>query len=465
MHLDLSEQVSLVKLPVSGTIPSWVRGSLLRNGPIRYHLDNKAPEHWFDGLAMLHAFHMQDGQVTYSNKFVKSEAFKQVTQKESMDYLGFATDPCCNLFKRWISLFSDSSSTIQNANVNIVKIAKDYVALTETPLPVKFHPVTLETLGVLNYKDSLPHSNCFESAHPHNVDQEYINYLVNFGLNTTYQIYRLQGHHRDVIAEIPVDRPSYMHTFAVTPNFIVLTEYPLVVNPLSFFLKNKPFIKNYYWDPKRQTNFMVIDRKTGKVVQNAKMRPFFTFHHVNAYEEDNQLVMDMITYPDASIVMNVGLYDVSKAEYLVNESLGQARLRRYRINLRSGAISSEKIVDDAFELPRINAKYDGKPYRYLYGADIREKVNEHDERSLLRIDLKHRTVQRWSEANCYPGEPVFIPHPHGTEEEDGVIASIVEDTAKKQSFLLLLGASNFREVARAEVPFTIPMGLHGNFYP
>ena len=52
----------------------------------------------------------------------------------------------------------------------------------------------------------------------------------------------------------------------------------------------------------------------------------------------------------------------------------------------------------------------------------------------------------------------------GEEAEDGgVILSVVLDTATRRSFLLVLDAGSFEELARAEAPHHIPFGFHGEY--
>src|SRR5262249_28437729 len=158
-------------------------------------------------------------------------------EKGSLSYSGFASDPCRSLFKRFLTIFfPHSHRSVHNANVNVAKLADEYVALTEMPLPVKFNPQTLETLGVLDYQDQLPKEKCWESAHPHtDYDQKRTwNYLIKFGRTSYYTLYYLEDGlaQRKIIAEVPVDKPAYMHSFAVTENYIILTEFPLVVKPL-----------------------------------------------------------------------------------------------------------------------------------------------------------------------------------------------------------------------------------------
>ena len=60
-------------LPVEGSIPSELRGTLLRNGP-----NPIAPEaakyHWFLGDGMLHAIELGDGEARYRNRWIRTDA-------------------------------------------------------------------------------------------------------------------------------------------------------------------------------------------------------------------------------------------------------------------------------------------------------------------------------------------------------------------------------------------------------
>ena len=66
--------------------------------------------------------------------------------------------------------------------------------------------------------------------------------------------------------------------------------------------------------------------------------------------------------------------------------------------------------------------------------------------------------------DCTPclslAEPLMIPRPDGTAEDDGAVLSVVTG-ADGRSFLLVLDAGSFEEVARADLDFTIPYQFHG----
>ena len=59
---------------------------------------------------------------------------------------------------------------------------------------------------------------------------------------------------------------------------------------------------------------------------------------------------------------------------------------------------------------------------------------------------------------------MFVPLPSASGEDDGVLLSIVFDTAKERSFLLVLDAARLAEKARAEAPHAIPFHFHGNYF-
>jgi torulene dioxygenase len=69
----------------------------------------------------------------------------------------------------------------------------------------------------------------------------------------------------------------------------------------------------------------------------------------------------------------------------------------------------------------------------------------------------------WKEDDCKPSEPIFIADPHGQEEDDGVLLSVVLDEVKGASFLAVIDAKNMKEIARAEVNSVVPFGFHGAF--
>ncbi len=113
---------------------------------------------------------------------------------------------------------------------------------------------------------------------------------------------------------------------------LVIAEFPLVVNPMSLLLWLKPYIENFRWEPERGTRFHVFDRATGAHVRTVTTPAFFAFHHVNAFESDGDLVVDLVGYDDASIIDAFYLHRLEEPDVQVPPGT----LRRFRIPLAGG---------------------------------------------------------------------------------------------------------------------------------
>lgn len=458
---DLDKEVEGYVCPIRGEIPSWLSGTLLRNGPAKFQVGDKRVD-WFDGLAMLHAFTFTPQEVLYANRFLRSEQYYIMTVEKSLNFSGFAQDPCPKVFKNQTSRFiPEEMRHIQNADVSIQEYADKMVALTEAPLPVVFDPETLATMGVFTYQDELSQGQ-WESAHPQHdlADQESVNYFIRFGEKSSYVVWKMKDGEssREIIAEIPVERPAYMHSFALTEHYVILAEFPFVVNPLDLMQSKKPFIFNYKWQPERGTVFLVIERSTGNVTK-IKGEPFFAFHHVNAFDKEGKIYMDIVTHPNAD-VMNVISYDGKKEK---NGKSEKTKLERFTITMDSKIISRQTLFSESIEMPRVPAEKTAHEYRYAYVVDYSFPNSLKDSRPLYKVDTLSKSAKSWSEEGCFPGEPIFVSRPGSQEEDDGVVLSLVLDFARQQSFLLILDAKEMEELARAEAPHAIPIGLHGSF--
>jgi carotenoid cleavage dioxygenase-like enzyme len=451
-------ETAVEALAVDGTLPAWLIGSLIRTGPALFEAGARRVNHWFDGFAMLHRFGFADGRVSYANRFLQTRAYRAAAQNGEIAYSEFATDPCRTLFRRVASTFSPALT--DNAAVNVVRLGEEYIAMTETPLPVAFEPATLRTLGVTGWAKALRGQTT--TAHPHRDPSTggILNYATHFGPATKYRIYSLApgAAKPEQIAAIPVRHPSYMHSFAVTQRYVVLAEFPLVVNPVSLALSGRPFIENYEWQPERGTTFTVVDRADGSVRARVDGPAMFCFHHVNAFEDGDRLVLDMSVYEDASIVEALYLDRLHAAE-----PVPHATLWRYRVPLGPGEAVGEQLAPESLELPRIDYRSrNGRRYRYAYGAGAREPGDFLNQ--LVKVDVDAGESRTWSEPDCYPGEPVFVAAPDQRAEDDGVILSVVLDARAETSFLLVLDAGSFEQLARAHAPLRIPFGFHGSFF-
>jgi carotenoid cleavage dioxygenase-like enzyme len=455
----LEREIVVERLPTRGSVPPWLKGTLLRNGPGKFEVGPHRYRHWFDGLAMLHRFSIAGGQVSYANKFLRSHPYQKAMETGRITYGEFATDPCRSLFNRVYNLFFPEPA--DNGLVSIARMAGRFVALTESPLPVAFDPQTLETIGFPRYEGVKGH---ITTAHPH-YDPEReatINYVTRVSRTSSYNVHSMApgDMRRTLIGSVKVPEPAYMHSFGMTERYVVLAEFPRFFQPISLAFKRGPFIANSRWKPEKGARFLLMEKRSGRVAA-FQAEAFFAFHHVNAFEQGDDVVVDVAAYRDDGIIDKLLLDELVRPD---GGRIPQAELRRYRLPQGKSSAEYEVLGDAALELPRIHyRRFNGCDYRFAYGMGIREDRPDDFLDQLVKVDVRERRARVWFEDGCYPGEPVFIPAPGAAGEDDGVVLSVVLDANRSASFLLILAAGSFEEVGRAEVPHHIPFGLHGQF--
>jgi carotenoid cleavage dioxygenase-like enzyme len=459
-HVGFTSQeneISAMQLPVRGAIPGWLGGSLIRTAPSKFEVGTNSYRHWFDGLAMLHKFSFRQGQVNYACKFLQSCAYTEANKKNRIVFGEFGTDPCRDLFQKVFSIFRGPDTT-DNGCVNINPYGNKLTANTETPKPVVFDPENLETLGSFQFEDTL--GGQVTVVHPHyGKDGTVFSYVTEFGYKSQYHVYSLApgSASRKLMATISTKEPAYMHSIGMTENYIILTAFPLVANPLALRFGNKPFIECYHWKPEKGTTIYLVNKKNGQV-QELVTEPWFSFHHVNAFEQNGEIVFDIPVFKDTTVIDQLYL------DHLRTQAVTEiaAQLYRFRIIPGEKKVERQLLSNTGLELPRINyARVNTQPYRYIFGAGNTIPGNFLD--NLTKIDISNGQALVWQEANCYPGEPVFVERPQPTAEDDGLLLSIVLDAAAQTSFLLLLDARTMQEIARAVTPQHITFGFHGQY--
>jgi len=455
-----TEEIEVADLPVEGELPGWLAGSLVRVTPAKFQVGGKQLAHWFDGQAMLHAFGVDAGRVSYANRWLRTKQLESIERDGKLAYSEFATDPCRSIFKRMSLMFNPRAALTDNGVVNVVKLGDEHLALTETPLPVQFDPETLATVGRVEWAEDIP--GLLTTAHPHGDGGELVNYAAHIGPVSRYRFFTMPpGGRPRKAAEMKVRKPAYVHSFGLTPRFFVLGEFPYVVNPLDVARTggSKPFMEHFRWEPDRGTRFHLFDRGTGELVRSFDAPAGFCFHHVNAFEDGSEVIVDACVYDDPSVIQQLYLKRILAGEGGATPPI----LRRYRLDLETGGSSDEQLTEIPFELPVIDyGRRNGRPYRYTYGV-----TGSYDDdwfNALAKVDVNDGSFELWHEPGCYPSEPVFVRDPSADTEDAGIALSVVLDTNSGRSFMLVLDARTWQEVARAEAPQHIPFGFHGQFF-
>ena len=446
------------QLPVEGEIPGWLSGALIRNGPGRFDLGGERATHWFDGLAMLRRYGFSDGGVTYTNRFLRTEA--RAAADEGTGGTEFATgDGPLRQALRWLRALGPPEPT-DNANVHVARLGDQFVALTEAPRRVAFDPDTLDTRGEFRWRDDIPEH--LATAHLR-VDPnrgETVGYSTEFGRSPAYHIYRIPDGQarRQRVTSVPATGPGYIHDCAVTASHVVLVETPLQISVARALAPwTEGFLDLLTYDEDAPTRFIVVDRDTETVVATPETPPFFTFHHVNAYDDGDELVCDLVAFEDDSIVHALSFDSLSGDAFA---AAPEGRLRRFRVDPAAGTVQSSRRYDGGLELPTVPRSVRGRQYRYAYAqATDRRGAN-----GLVKLDLEREVATEWWERGVYVEEPRMLQRPDGTAEDEGVVVAPALDTRAGRSMLLVFDAETLTERARAPLPHAVPFGFHGRFF-
>jgi beta-carotene 15,15'-monooxygenase len=478
---SLYEEVA-TSVEVEGSLPDWLRGSLLRNGPGGFSFGKSAVDHWFDGLAMVTRFTFDPGNrahgrnegddaVHYRNRFLRTDAYEAARAGEFEG--GFATGET-TLRSRLRTFLGDP---YDNTNIVVERVGGSYVALTESPRWVEVDPDTLATVGSVQYEGPAP-SGQLACAHLKRdpATGALVNVETAFGRTSRYHVHAVTGpREREHVGSVETDQPAYMHSFALTPRYVVLTEFPLRLDPRRFLRPGRqaPFIEQFEWEPERGTRIVVLDRTSGRVVAEPVTEPVFGFHHVNAFERrgGREVVFDLETVPDAVSIDSLYL-DSLRAGGL--DAIA-GRLERFTVDLgettgtgryraEEASVDRETLYGEGTALPTASPARWCRPHRFVYAMSMDQPVTEWA-RGVMKLDTETGSVLEFARGADYFGEPVFVPAPDGEHEDDGVVLTVGLDAGAERSRLFVLGGRDLEERARATLPHSLPFDFHGRYFP
>lgn len=450
------------RLPVAGSLPAWLSGRFVRNGPGLFEAGGREIEHWFDGPALLRGFGFEpaddpdDERVHYVDRFLRTEAYA-AAREGRVGAAGFAESASRGLLDRLRNLVPEPTD---NANADVLRLGGTHVAVTESPRAVRFDPETLTTEGELRWRDDLPVGHTTPHYRPL-PEGGHLGYLTTFLPRPSYRVFRVPPGEprREQLARVPVDRPSYMHSPAVAGRFAVLVEPPFDIAPHRVLTGQGSLLDRYEWRPQRGTRFVVVDRETGAVVCEPRTAPFLCFHHANAWREGDELVLDLVAFDSPSVL--TGMYlDRMRAR----DGGTGGTLRRYRVPL-SGATPTSRTLAEGVAMPTVDDRRTGRRSRHVFA----QRAVDGPAETVVRIDVERETVTAW-EAEAYVSEPVFVPGPDGDASAspparpEGVVLVEVLDPETARSAVVVLDAADMTELARARTPHALPFGFHGSYF-
>ncbi|CAN1784995.1 Carotenoid cleavage dioxygenase 8 homolog B, chloroplastic [Linum perenne] len=468
------------ELAVEGHIPLWLSGTYLRNGPGLWHVGDYNFRHLFDGYATLAKLNFHDGRLIFGHRQIESDAYKAAKKNNKLCYREFSEVPKTDSFLSYIgdmaNLFSGASLT-DNANTGVVKLGDGrVVCLTETQKgSIVVDPNNLDTIGKFEYTDSL--GGLIHSAHPIVTESEFLTLLPDL-IRPGYLVVRMEAgsNERKVIGRVDCrggPSPGWVHSFPVTEHYVVVPEMPLRYCAQNLLKAEPTPLYKFRWYPESKAFMHIMCKASGNIVASVEVPLFVTFHFINAYEEKDEdgrvtaVIADCCEHSaDTTILENLKLQNLRS--FIGIDALPDAKVGRFRIPLDGspkGELEAALEPEEhgrGMDMCSINPAFLGKKYRYAYACGAQRPCNFPN--TLTKIDLMEKKAKNWYDEGTIPSEPFFVARPGATEEDDGVVISMVSEK-DGGGYAVLLDGKTFEEIARARFPYGLPYGLHGCWVP
>ncbi len=438
----VSEEVTAFDLPVTGRIPGELQGRYLRIGPNPLRLDDPRL-HLFLGEGMVHGVRLRDGRAEwYRNRWVRSAAVAR----------GFGEKV------RRGPRFAGADFA---PNTHVIGHAGRILALVENGFRPYELTEELDTVGPCDFRGTLPAGY---SAHPKLDPRTGELHAVAYATRAEFVQYSVLSPEGMVtrIVNIPAPHRPVMHDFALTGSYVVLYDLP-VVNSLVAAASGAPLL--YDWRENRGARIGLLPRH-GSEVRWFEIGPCWVFHTLNAYDDGDRVVVDVIRYPR----MYTGLR-------LDGNSL--PTLDRWVIDTVTGKVTETRLDDRAQEFPGVNPAVVAAPHRFGYAAvvpdmhsyfgpdaDLAGLPAQAYGDALLKHDFSAgTTAARSLGRGHYTGEPVFVPGGSAAAEDEGYLLAYVHDPDRGASDLLILSAQDFtgEPLATVQLPARVPLGFHGSW--
>jgi carotenoid cleavage dioxygenase len=415
-------------LPVTGAIPPELCGRFFRNGS---NPKSGWSPHWFLGNGMIHGVELRDGRaVWYRNRYVRTPLLENPEASP-------------------IDVDGNPDRLHSCANTHVIQHAGRILALEEGHFPFEVTP-DLETVGPHDFDGRL---RTAMTAHPRVCPETGELLFFGYGPLPPYLTYHRVAADGSLVQseEIDVKGPTMMHDWNITRNHVIFMDLPMVFDLEKLADGGLPIA----WSDDYGARLGVMPRTgSNEDVVWYEIDPCYVFHPMNAYEDGNQIILDVCRFEKLSL----GLADGDGTP---------PRLHRWTIDREAGKVSEQPLDDQPADFPRVHDRVVGLKHRYGYVAGLSSEPQSLGA-SLHKYDLETDTsVRHELPDGCQAGEPVFAAAPGQAGEDEGWILTFVYDAARDRSDLVILDATRFdaKPVARIHVPGRVPFGFHGSWIP
>jgi carotenoid cleavage dioxygenase len=437
-------------LKVTGEIPKGLNGAFYRNGPNPQFEPRDPNHHWFAGDGMLHGLFVENGKVSYRNRYIRTPKW-ELEHAAGRSLFGTFGNP----------MTTDPSAVGKEggvANTNVVWHAGKLLALEEGHQPFEVDPATLESRGYVPYAGAANRFTAHPKLDPETGEMVFFGYGVGpmpLSAGMAYGVVDKTGRVTR-LDQFQAPYGAMVHDFCVTNRHFLFPILPLSAS-LQRAMSGKPA---FGWEPELGGRIGLMARDKGvETIRWLNIDPCYVFHPMNAWEEGDTLYADVMQYEQAPLFPNAdGSPGKPCSAYLV----------RWEIDLtgKTDTVKQTRIDDMAGEFPRLDERRTGLSYRHGYFAADTSDTGKVLFNGIAHIDVKtgKRVVHEFAKGDA-PGEPIFIPRSADAAEGDGWLVALVYRAAENRSDFVVIDAQDVAKgpVGIAEVPRRVPFGFHGNW--
>lgn len=460
---DLPREHGFEPLRMEGTLPQELSGTLYRIGPSLFSTFGKPYGHLFDGDGAITAVRFAKGRALGATRLVQTEGLNKERHSGRRLYGGYGT-ASPGLKRFWPQ---NVTSKIKNpANTAFLIWGKRLFALYEGGLPTEIAPSDLETLGTQDLGIVV---ETF-SAHPHAVPsrRRIYNFGLRYGRKTILDIYELDdsgGSRR--FPEIPLAHTTMIHDFAATEKHLVFFAPPLRLNPLRLLFGLDTIDSSLRWTPDAGTDVIIVPIDDPTHVTRFTIDAFFHWHFLNAYERGNEIVVDVVTFPDFE--SNNWFGELVEPHPMSAYDAGE--LRRFILDPGARRATSEPCWDHPCEFPRVAPAVESTRHTVgwlaAYAASAGRRVDRLPD-AIAKVEVDTGRSSVWTSDGGVVSEPIFVPRADtgmGAHEDDGWVLALVYDPVSDASNITVLDARDLSSgpLARAWFDHHVPPTFHGAF--
>jgi all-trans-8'-apo-beta-carotenal 15,15'-oxygenase len=459
---DLPREHGFEALRVEGTLPEELSGTLYRTGPSLFTSFGKPYGHLFDGDGAVSAVRFASGRAHGAVKLVQTKGLIEERRAGRQLYGGYGT--AAPGLKRFLPLPA-RTKTKNPANTSMLVWGERVFALYEGGNPTEIAPSDLATLGE---RDLGMIVESF-SAHPHAVPSRHAiyNFGLRYGKTQMLDIYELSdsGQSRK-LTEVALERTSMIHDFIATEKHLVFFAPPLRFNPLRLLFGIDTVSDAMHWTPEQGTDVIVVPLDDPKHVTRFTIDAFYQWHFLNGYERGNEIVVDVVRYPDFSSNHWIGeLIQPHPGAYLSAEL--------WRVTLDPGArrATSEPRWAHPCEFPRVAPRVETTRHTIGWLGANTSAAGKFIDRlpdAIAKVEVETGKASVWECGGGVASEPVFVPRPGpGRAEDDGWVLTLVYDPISDTSNVTVLDGRDLSAgpLARAWFDHLVPATFHGAFAP